>query len=178
MGKRTFPTAASPSKTSLTLLLGFGADGCAESAMGDDNVSAAGGGEERFNALRLRPTLYEDSFAGVSKCKCAVGWFRYLSVSMISRPALQHMQQRRNGLVVWASLRLGCDEVPLRQDVRGLRLRQPFLGTSRWPVRERFGSSEWQEQVTACRTTASSSEAMSEGYRTLGFFPFRPHLPD
>lgn len=47
----TLPTAASPSNTSLTLLLGFGAGGCAESAM------AGGEGEEGRLARRLRPTL-------------------------------------------------------------------------------------------------------------------------
>ena len=46
----TLPTAASPSRTSLTLLLGFGAEGVAESVIGE---VADGDGFAR----RLRPTL-------------------------------------------------------------------------------------------------------------------------
>ena len=51
----TFPTAASPSSTSLTLLLGFGADAAVESAMevGDDGSGLL--------ARKLRPTPYADS---------------------------------------------------------------------------------------------------------------------
>lgn len=49
----TFPTAASPSSTSLTLLLGLGPEGVLESVML--------GGIDGLSALRARPTLYEDS---------------------------------------------------------------------------------------------------------------------
>jgi hypothetical protein len=56
----TFPTAASPNKTSLTLLLGFGALGAEVSAM----VDVGGGvGEGGRLARRLLPTLYEDTLA-------------------------------------------------------------------------------------------------------------------
>lgn len=53
----TLPTAASPSSTSLTLLLGFGAEAVVESVIG------AGGGEVEDGRLarRLRPTPYSDS---------------------------------------------------------------------------------------------------------------------
>lgn len=55
----TFPTAASPSRTSLTLLLGFGAAAVlAESVMGagvEVSVLLEVGEEGRF-ALRLLPT--------------------------------------------------------------------------------------------------------------------------
>lgn len=50
---RTLPTAASPSRTSLTLLLGLGAEGADESVMGEEED----GGDEGRVALRLRPTL-------------------------------------------------------------------------------------------------------------------------
>lgn len=59
-GPRTFPTAASPSRTSLTLLLGFGAEGCEESAM-DPLVVVSTDGEVGRLALRLRPTLDADT---------------------------------------------------------------------------------------------------------------------
>lgn len=49
----TLPTAASPSRTSLTLLLGFGADAAAESVMGE--------GEGGLFARKLAPTPYADS---------------------------------------------------------------------------------------------------------------------
>ena len=48
---RTLPTAASPSSTSLTLLLGLGALGAGES----DMIGSVGGDEGRL-ALRLLPT--------------------------------------------------------------------------------------------------------------------------
>ena len=54
----TFPTAASPSNTSLTLLLGFGAVAPAASVI---EGSLALEGIEGLFARRLRPTLYEDS---------------------------------------------------------------------------------------------------------------------
>ena len=49
----TFPTAASPSSTSFTLLLGFGADTSLESVIE--------GGEGALLARKLRPTPYADS---------------------------------------------------------------------------------------------------------------------
>lgn len=53
----TFPTAASPSSTSLTLLLGFGADAAAESVMSVSEVCG-------LFARKLRPTPYADSLEG------------------------------------------------------------------------------------------------------------------
>ena len=58
------PTAASPSSTSLTLLLGFGAEDVVESVIGEVEVV---GGSEGCDARRLRPTLDVDTLY------CAVG---------------------------------------------------------------------------------------------------------
>ena len=58
MFARTFPTAASPRSTSLTLLLGFGADAAAESVI---EVEVDEGG---WLARRLRPTPYADTLDG------------------------------------------------------------------------------------------------------------------
>jgi hypothetical protein len=52
--ERTFPTAASPRRTNLTLLLGLGVAAAVESAME---------GEDARLARRLRPTWYSDTFA-------------------------------------------------------------------------------------------------------------------
>jgi len=52
-GGRTLPTAASPRRTSLTLLLGLGAEACVESAMLVDGEEGEGGRLAR----KLRPML-------------------------------------------------------------------------------------------------------------------------
>ena len=54
-GLLTLPTAASPRRTSLTLLLGFGAEALAASVME---------GEDGLLARKLRPTPYSDSLKG------------------------------------------------------------------------------------------------------------------
>lgn len=65
-GTHTFPTAASPSRTSFTLLLGFGAAAPEESAIWVVlEVSVVVGEEGRF-ALRLLPTPYADSLVKVT----------------------------------------------------------------------------------------------------------------
>ena len=68
---RTFPTAASPSKTSLTLLLGLGADAAAESVM-----VVGEGGFCGLLARKLRPTAYADSL------DC--GYSSYCGVRMVA----------------------------------------------------------------------------------------------
>lgn len=58
----TFPTAASPRRTSLTLLLGLGAEVCCASAIAlSDFGSVEVEGEDGRLARRLRPTLYADT---------------------------------------------------------------------------------------------------------------------
>ena len=58
----TFPTAASPRRTSLTLLLGLGAEVCCVSAIALlDFESVEVVGEGGRLARRLRPTLYADT---------------------------------------------------------------------------------------------------------------------
>lgn len=56
----TLPTAASPSRTSLTLLLGLGAEGAAASVMGGAGREGEGG----LFARRERPTPWADSLVG------------------------------------------------------------------------------------------------------------------
>ena len=63
LGKHTLPTAASPSRTSLTLLLGLGAEGVEEESVMEVEVEVVSrwDGEGGRFARRLRPRLRLDS---------------------------------------------------------------------------------------------------------------------
>lgn len=111
-GMLTFPTAASPRRTSFTLLLGFGAEAVVESAM----VGEGG----LLLARKVRPTRDADSLHGCSRSRVE-GEKRYLVCSQ--RVTVREMAvQGRREVVIVGKQAAKCFE----HDAGGMGIRNRF----------------------------------------------------